>query len=182
MFVYLLWLCRFVPVWVPLLVGQSVSVSVHVHVLACSFVRSFFRSHVHFDLRVRERSLSQVHFFLFFCLGKNESKAGQITRKEESVALRTQRAFVSSARCIVRFKWQSVSTARCSDRLQVQWNAYASQSQSQSQRRCVAALSLSSSSSLSTAFACKSRRCGHTFKWPLLLLLILLPLHAHVKQ
>lgn len=66
MFVYLLWLCRFVPVWVPLLVGQSVSVSVHVHVLVRSFVRSFFRSRVHFDLRVRERSLSQVHFFFVF--------------------------------------------------------------------------------------------------------------------
>lgn len=69
------------------------------------FVRSFARSFG--SVSERARSLKCI----FFCLGKNESKAGQITRKEESVALRTQRAFVSSARCIVRFKWQSGSTA-----------------------------------------------------------------------
>lgn len=52
-------------------------------VCVCACARSFERSFGALSLSVREsaRSLSQVHFFLLLCLGKNESKAGQITKK-----------------------------------------------------------------------------------------------------
>lgn len=100
---------------------------------------------------VRVSALSQVHF----CLGKNESKAGQITRKEEYVAIRTQRAFVSAAQHC-SFQVAATLTSRlCTDRMQVHWNACAS-----------LLLSMLASTSLRVHFtlACKSR-CGHTFKW-----------------
>lgn len=107
--------------------------------------------HVCVCVSVRVSALSQVHF----CLGKNESQAGQITRKEESVAIRTQRAFVSAAQHCSFQVAATLTSRRCFDRMQVHWNACAS-----------LLLSTSASTSLRLHFtlACKSR-CGHTFKW-----------------
>lgn len=76
MFVYLLCLC---------LCGcrrsLSASVSLCMCVCVCSFVCTFVWRSLAECERESARSLSQVHFFLLLCLGKNESKAEQITKK-----------------------------------------------------------------------------------------------------
>lgn len=77
MFVYLLCLC---------LCGCRRSLSASVSLCMCVCVCSFVCTFVWRSLAECERERAHVHslkciFFLLLCLGKNESKAGQITKK-----------------------------------------------------------------------------------------------------
>lgn len=95
-------------VWVPpLLVGLCTSVCVCV----CSFVRTFVWLSLTVCERERTFTLSSAFFFLL-CLGKNESKAGQITKKRRICCASHAERFCFGLRAALFISSGGASTAQ----------------------------------------------------------------------